>query len=425
MLPEGWSAFQLGELMTFRNGLNYTQSDTGEEIKVVGVADFQSRSSIEDTSLLQHIQVSGQVAEADLLKSGDLLFVRSNGNKALIGRCLYFPKIDERLSFSGFTIRGRADASKLDAQFAAYLMKLPQVAVQMHLGGTGTNISNLSQEILSGIRLAVPTISEQRGIAEVLNVWDAAIATTEKILANSRRQQEALTNDLLLGRVRRAGFATSSKQVATRVGRMPQDWKHIPISEVATEISIKNVANEALPVLSCTKHHGLVDSLSYFSKRVFSENTSTYKIVPRGAFAYATNHIDEGSIGYQDLYDRALISPMYTVFKVTEQVNHLFLFKLLKTEHFRQVFAVNTNASVDRRGSLRWCEFKKIEIPVPSLAEQSAVIDILDVAKQELEQLTSQLESLKAEKRALMADLLTGNRRVCLPEPTTEAQKAA
>ncbi|WP_157646072.1 restriction endonuclease subunit S [Burkholderia ubonensis] len=52
-------------------------------------------------------------------------------------------------------------------------------------------------------------------------------------------------------------------------------------------------------------------------------------------------------------------------------------------------------------------------------------IDILDVAKQELEQLTSQLESLKAEKRALMADLLTGNRRVCLPEPTTEAQKAA
>ena len=77
MLPKGWCAHQLNELMTFRNGLNYSQSDKGEEITIVGVADFQSRSSIEDTSQLQRIRVSSQVADMDLLTTGDLLFVRS------------------------------------------------------------------------------------------------------------------------------------------------------------------------------------------------------------------------------------------------------------------------------------------------------------------------------------------------------------
>ena len=407
MLPEGWNTYQLSELMTFRNGLNYTQVDSGEEIKVVGVADFQARSEIEDTASLRCIKVKGQVSNADLLESGDLLYVRSNGNKALIGRCLYFPKVEGRLSFSGFTIRGRVDSTKLNAESAAHLMRSPKVAVQMHQGGTGTNISNLSQEILNGIRVEIPSLAEQARIAKALRTWEAAVSIAEKLLANCMEQKKALTVDLLLGRVRRIEHRTRSGR-----GNSPKDWRTVPLSEVAVEVSIKNSADDSLPVLSCTKHHGLVDSLSYFNKRVFSENTSTYKLVPRGAFAYATNHIDEGSIGYQDLYDKALISPMYTVFKTNEQMLHGFLYKLLKAEHYRQIFAANTNASVDRRGSLRWGDFKKIEIPLPSLEEQAAIHEVLAVADQEVAQLVTQLDYLKREKRVLMNDLLTGKRRV-------------
>jgi type I restriction enzyme, S subunit len=52
----------------------------------------------------------------------------------------------------------------------------------------------------------------------------------------------------------------------------------------------------------------------------------------------ATNHIEEGSIGYQDLYVEAVISPIYTVFKTTRAVHDGFLFKLLKTEWYRHIF---------------------------------------------------------------------------------------
>ena len=202
MRPDEWRVHSLGELMSFRNGLNFTQSDSGEEIKLVGVADFKSHSALQDTAQLQRVRVAGQVAEADLMASGDLLLVRSNGNKALIGRCLYFPQVNERLSFSGFTIRGRVDRDRLDPEFAAYLMRSPSVSAQMHEGGSGTNISNLSQEILNRIRVAVPPLPEQRGITAVLRAWDTAISIAKKLHQISHLHKQALSRRLLSGTTR-------------------------------------------------------------------------------------------------------------------------------------------------------------------------------------------------------------------------------
>lgn len=170
---------------------------------------------------------------------------------------------------------------------------------------------------------------------------------------------------MLTGKCRLAGFTASGHKRDTPYGSVPVEWDYPRIGDVAAEISDKLGDSEPYPVLSCTKHHGLVDSLKYFKKQVFSANTSTYKVAPRGCLVYATNHIDEGSIGYQNLYDAGLVSPMYTVFKANDKVVDAYLFALLKTEHYRQIFASAINASVDRRGSLRWKDFQRIHIPLP------------------------------------------------------------
>ncbi len=94
-------------------------------------------------------------------------------------------------------------------------------------------------------------------------------------------------------------------------------------------------------------HDGLVDSLEYFGRQIFSNDLTTYKVVERGQFAYATNHIEEGSIGYQAYHDAALISPMYTVFQPVDQVDDDFLFRVLKTEKYRHIFEINTSGTVD------------------------------------------------------------------------------
>ncbi len=286
----------------------------------------------------------------------------------------------------------------------------------------GSTIKTIGLPYFKKLKITLPPYGEQRRIAKILSTWDRAIATTERLVLNSQERKMLLSQQMLTGKVRLKHFASSDVKQRTPYGSLPTEWGYRRIGELAVEVSQKLGDEEPYPVLSCTKHKGLVDSLAYFNKQVFSADTSTYKVVPRGSFVYATNHIDEGSIGYQDLYDFGLVSPMYTVFKANDEVDDAYLFALLKTEHYRQIFASATNASVDRRGSLRWKDFRNLRIPLPSIEEQRAIAKVLASSGRETELIQAQLELLRDEKAALMSQLLTGKRRFKLPNDETEVQ---
>ena len=69
---------------------------------------------------------------------------------------------------------------------------------------------------------------------------------------------------------------------------------------------------------------------------------------------------------------------------------------------------------------MRWKEFKKLHVPVPPLPEQEAIGALINIADREIELVSVQLASLRSEKAALMAQLLTGKRRVHLSDPDEE-----
>ena len=235
-------------------------------------------------------------------------------------------------------------------------------------------------------------------------------------MSNSEQQKKALMQQLLTGKKRLPGFG---KPAIGGFGRqnLPQGWVYVPISKVATEVSERNTEQADLPVLSCSKYDGFIDSLKYFKKQVFSDDTSNYKVIHRGQFGFPANHVEEGSIGLQEIYEKGIVSPIYVVFSVDEsKVDNFFLYKVLKTDHYRQVFAAATSASVDRRGSLRWKPFSSIKISLPRLEEQQAISQIIRSAEREAQLLALELRQLKKEKKALMQQLLTGKRRVKIEE---------
>ena len=271
---------------------------------------------------------------------------------------------------------------------------------------------NLSGALVKSIKVAVPPFVEQERITEILSAWDQTIETTANLIENSKAQKKALMQQLLTGKKRYSQFIDSQEKRETKYGDLPLDWLFLPISDIAFEQSERAGKNSKLPVLSCSKHVGFVDSLQYFKKKVYSDDTSNYKVVRRGCYGFPSNHIEEGSIGYQDIRDSGIVSPIYSVFKTSERVHDGYLFRLLKTEHYRQIFQARTNASVDRRGSLRWKEFGKIYVPLPSVAEQQKIAETIDSADNDFANLSDQLVQLQTQKRALMQQLLTGKRRV-------------
>ena len=198
----------------------------------------------------------------------------------------------------------------------------------------------------------------------------------------------------------------------TRLPGFHDEWEEKRIADIAFPRSERNTAVRNLPVLTCSKHLGFLDSLGYFKNRVFGQDLGAYRVIRRGEIGYPSNHVEEGSIGLQDLYDIALVSPIYVVFAAATSMNSYFLYRLPKLDLFRQKFKIATTASVDRRGSLRWPSFSEITVRIPSLSEQTAIARVLSTIDAELTSLEARRDKTRGLKQGMMQELLTGTTRL-------------
>ncbi len=271
----------------------------------------------------------------------------------------------------------------------------------------------VSQKPIYAVTIPLPPLPEQKKTAEILSAWDRAIEQVGKLIGAKERLKKGLIQQLLTGRMRFPEFGSANKRVKTHFYDFPLDWKHPRILEVACEVSEKNTERIDYPVLSCSKYDGFVNSLEYFGKKIYSNDTSNYKVIKQGQFGFPSNHIEEGSIGLLTHVAAGIVSPIYTIFETnSEKVFAPYLYVLFKTDTYQHIFRVNTNSSVDRRGSLRWNEFSKIRVPLPSLAEQIRIAAVLSACDREIELLKKKQEKLKEQKKGLMQKLLTGEVRV-------------
>lgn len=108
---KGWEVKKLGEIGEFKNGLNFSKDENGHSIKFLGVSDFQNKKSIASDQLA-YISLSERVQEDYLLKTGDIVFVRSNGKKELIGRSVKM-YITEPTTYSGFVLDAELQMRRL------------------------------------------------------------------------------------------------------------------------------------------------------------------------------------------------------------------------------------------------------------------------------------------------------------------------
>lgn len=275
-----------------------------------------------------------------------------------------------------------------------------------------TAVSILNKSDFKNLPLVFPPLPEQEKIAKILATWDKALEQARKLIEAKKRRKKALMQQLLTGKKRLPGFAEAKGYVPYQFFDLPKDWECPHIREIASERSDRSGQTRTALVLSCSKYRGLVSSAEYFGKQVFSEDTSNYKVMRKGWFGFPANHIEEGSIGLLQDFDVGIVSPIYVVFSVCDRVLPEYMYAVFKTEAFRHTFAISTNASVDRRGSLRWREFGLIRVPLPSLAEQEAIAAVLRTSDEEIAGLETELNTLEKQKRGLMQKLLTGAVRV-------------
>ena len=181
--PNGWPTKSLTSMGTCKNGMNFHAGDSGVEINCLGVGDFKDFSIIPDTSVLPKVSLNA-MPEADyLLQDGDIVFVRSNGNKALVGRCLVVYPGSTPTTFSGFCIRFRSNEEAIRTEYLLQVLKTDSMRKRMQ--GRGANIQNLNQQILSSLAIPLPPTELQRQFLCFLEQTDKSkftCALQEKML---------------------------------------------------------------------------------------------------------------------------------------------------------------------------------------------------------------------------------------------------
>ena len=168
--PLRWTKRPLLEMGYCKNGMNFHTGDSGIEMYCLGVGDFKDHSVIDGTDCLPTVSLNEAPPEESMLRDGDIVFVRSNGNKALVGRCLVVYPHSTPTTYSGFCIRYRLTSDDVNTAYLLRVLKTDSMRKMM--AGRGANIQNLNQQILATLNVPIPPKELQEQFASFVAQTD-------------------------------------------------------------------------------------------------------------------------------------------------------------------------------------------------------------------------------------------------------------
>lgn len=219
---------KIQDIATLSNGINFRKSAYTSGIKLIGVSDFKDRM-YPDYNSLQEVDAK-IVRENDFLHKGDIVFVRSNGNKELVGRCMIINQ-DIPVTFSGFCIRLRLNNTQLyNPTFFTYLFKSNGFRKAIAGTAVGANIQNLSQGRLGNYEFECPNIETQHRIAYTLSRYDSLIDNYQKQIKLLEEAAQRLYKEWFVN-LRFPGHENTKI-----VDGVPEGWEKKKISDICDTI---------------------------------------------------------------------------------------------------------------------------------------------------------------------------------------------
>lgn len=310
-----WEKVKLGDIATFSNGINFNKTAYAKGIKLIGVSNFGDRF-YPDYSQLQEVK-KDIVRLEDCLRNGDIVFVRSNGNKELVGRCMLVKNPTERVTYSGFCIRARLnDTDRYDPVYFTYYFK--SKAFRRAVSGTavGANIQNLSQARLSNHECRIPSIEVQHRIADILSVYDDLIENNQKQIKLLEEAAQRLYKEWFVD-LRFPGYENTKI-----VDGVPEGWNECTVESFGTVITGKTpptsnkeyYTNGKVPFVTILDMHNVVYPLKT-EKRLTIEGAQTQK----------NKYIPQNSVMISCIGTVGLVSIATEVCQTNQQINSIIL----------------------------------------------------------------------------------------------------
>jgi len=241
---------------------------------------------------------------------------------------------------------------------------------------SGTKMPRAEWSSIKNAKLPIPPLQEQKSIANCLSTWDSGIEKLTQLIQAKKQQKKGLIQQLLIGKKRLTGFEG--------------EWEKVELGdlfEIGNGKDYKHLGKGNIPVFGTGGLMTFVDDFLYDGESVGIGRKGT---------------IDKP----QFLSDKfwTVDTLFYThSFKNTFPRFVYYLFLTINWLKYNEASGVP---------SLAQKTIKKIKVGIPSLKEQTAIANILQMADKEIELLEQKLSSFQQQKKGLMQVLLTGKKRL-------------
>jgi type I restriction enzyme S subunit len=147
--------------------VNFSAEQKGKGVLVVDVFNMYTNDLFVRTESLYRVDIT--IPEERMLRPGDILFVRSSVKESGVGWPAIFKGHSEPVTNCGFIIRARQIFPGIEPGFLVHYLRQNKIRTQMISRSGKVAITNINQERLGSIEIPVPSLPEQRRIAEVLD----------------------------------------------------------------------------------------------------------------------------------------------------------------------------------------------------------------------------------------------------------------
>lgn len=388
--PEDWDVKQIGNIAEVIMG----QSPVGSSYNQEGLGIPLINGPTEFTDKYP-IKRQWTTEPTKLCKNGDMLLcVRGSST----GR---FNISDDKYCIG----RGVAAIRAKPGSNTKYIIYQIDSNIQkLLLYSAGSTFPNVDGKSIRSITIPFPpTIKEQQAIATALSGTDALITGLERLIEKKRNIKKGAMQELLIGKRRLSGFTEEwgKSKLIQLTSMQVTDGPHLTprfLKDGVPFLSVNNIVNNKIDWTD----------LRYISKSNDEEFSKKCKPQKRDILFGKAATVGTVAIVESDI-DFNIWSPLALIRINNKHIAKFFYYCLQTSLLFRQIKLFTNSSS---QGNIGMRDIEKLEFPIPTKQEQTAIAQVLSDMDAEIEALEMKLAKYHDIKKGMMQELLTGKMRL-------------
>lgn len=395
-----WDNMLLGDILTFKNGINAAKEDYGFGHKFINVLDIINNDFITNEKIIGSVNISDADFQKNLVEYGDILFQRSSETREEVGQANVYLDKNKPATFGGFVIRGKKKA-EYNPLFLNYLLKTQKARNEITTKSGGSTRYNIGQETLSAVGVFMSNLNEQQKIASFLSSIDQRI----QLLTHKKEQLEQYKKGIM------QQIFSQELRFRDENGQEYPMWTNVKLFSILNEHLKKNSHNKIAEVFSVSKDKGVVNQIEHLGRSYAAENITHYKIVEPFDIIYTKSPTSNFPFGIikQNITNRTgVVSPLYAVFKpITRALGtilHYHFLSWVNTYNYLVPLVQKGPKNTMNINNTDFLNGNSFVLPT-SLAEQQKIASFLSSLDDKITQVNTQLDLTRKWKQGLLQQM--------------------